>query len=72
MLFYSGLRERAEAGAFLFEAMKSQKTKRGIAVKRERARPIPLPPNFKATFQGGFFNCFWTYLNVFVCPVLCI
>ena len=47
-------RERAEAGVFLFDVMKSQKTKHGIAVTRERARQSPL---LRFLTRMGLFYC---------------
>jgi hypothetical protein len=52
------LRERAEAGAFYFEAMKSLKIKRGIAVKCERARK-----ESSANFRGLPFGNPLKFLN---------
>ena len=46
LLSLSGVqRERAEAGVLLLNVRLAQKAKHGIAVKRERTRQFPLPPN---------------------------
>ncbi len=44
---FRGLRERAEAGALL-QSVVNTVAKRGIAVKRERARPNPIPSVLKS------------------------
>ena len=56
LVYIRGLRERAEAGAFLFEYdFVTFKQKRGIAVKRERARPNPTSSSILKEPQKALF-----------------
>ena len=47
-------RERAEAVVLLPNVRLAQKAKHGIAVKRERTRQFPLPPNFMTSIRESF------------------